>query len=138
MRLLERKPCGELVFHTFNGTDASIPAYAILSHTWAVDNSQEVSFQDIEAGTGSDKAGYDKIRFCADQAAADGLRYFWIDTCCIDQKNLPEISKAINLMFRWYQNALRCYVYLSDVPTPENEDSCQQLSHGWETAFRKS
>jgi hypothetical protein len=81
MRLLERKPDGELVLSEFTGKDVPVPAYAILSHTWATDNSEEVSFQDVEAGTGKSKTGYNKIRFCAEQAAADGLRYFWVDTC---------------------------------------------------------
>jgi hypothetical protein len=31
------------------------------------------------------KAGWKKIQFCAKQAAADGLQYFWIDTCCTIQ-----------------------------------------------------
>ena len=125
MRLLERKPDGELVLSEFTGKDVPVPAYAILSHTWATDNNEEVSFQDVEAGTGKSKAGYNKIRFCAEQAAADGLRYFWVDTCCIDKKNNTELSEAINSMFRWYQKATRCYVYLSDVSIRDKQQSCR-------------
>jgi hypothetical protein len=80
MRLLERKPDGKLVLTEYNAKD--VPLYAILSHTWAEDNSEEVSFQDVEAGIGESKPGWKKIDFCADKAAADGLRFFWIDTCC--------------------------------------------------------
>jgi hypothetical protein len=132
MRLLERRYDGSLVFREF--ANKANPAYAILSHTWLADHSEELSFQDIDAGRGKTKAGWSKIQFCADQVWADGLRYFWIDTCCIDKKNNTELSKAINSMFRWYQNATRCYVYLTDVPAP---------AHGgkempWEAAFRKS
>jgi hypothetical protein len=84
MRLLEHKPDGDLVFR--ESTNKDVPAYAILSHTW-LDNYEEVSFQDVEAGTGKSKAGWRKIQFCADKAAADGLRYFWIDTCCTVQSH---------------------------------------------------
>src|SRR5947209_1374185 len=41
-----------------------------------------------------------------------------MDTCCIDQSNNNELSEAVNSMFRWYRNAVKCYVYLSDVPQP--------------------
>ena len=51
-------------------------------------------------GTGKSKAGYDKIRFCGEQAQRDGLQYFWVDTCCIDKSNNNELSEAINSMFR--------------------------------------
>ncbi|RYN35548.1 hypothetical protein AA0114_g11715 [Alternaria tenuissima] len=96
-----------------------IPPYAILSHTWK--EGQEVTFADlqdldnaVDVETQS-KEGYRKIRFCAQQAKRDGLDYFWVDTCCIDKANNTELSRAINSMFRWYQNAKRCYVFLSDV-----------------------
>jgi hypothetical protein len=59
--------------------------------------------------------GYQKLQFCAEHAAQDGLQYFWIDTCCIDRWDNNERSKAINSMFQWYQNAARCYVFLSNV-----------------------
>ncbi|KAL1598065.1 hypothetical protein SLS59_007075 [Nothophoma quercina] len=59
--------------------------------------------------------GYRKIRFCAQRAKRDGLNYFWIDTCCINQSSSTELHEAINSMFRWYQNARKCYVFLSDV-----------------------
>jgi hypothetical protein len=49
MRLLERKPDGDLVFRKF--TDKDVPAYAIISYTWLINNNEEVSFQDVEAGT---------------------------------------------------------------------------------------
>jgi hypothetical protein len=80
IRLLQRKPDGEFVFR--EPTRSDVPAYAILSHNWG---KEEVSFQDIDAGVGISKAGWKKIKFCAKQAAADGLEHFWIDTCCTIQ-----------------------------------------------------
>jgi len=127
MRLLELKPDGKLVLTEYNTKD--VPSYAILSHTWAQDSSGEVSFQDVQEGISRSKPGWRKVDFCADRAAADGLRFFWIDTCCIDKTNAVELSANINSMFRFYQKAARCYVYLSDVSICED---------GWEAAFRKS
>ncbi|KAH8800844.1 hypothetical protein F5884DRAFT_824895 [Xylogone sp. PMI_703] len=130
MRLLERIPSGDLVLREF--VDKDIPAYAILSHTWS---KEEVSFQELEAGTGKDKAGWKKIEFCAKQAGADGLRYIWVDTCCIDKRNAVELSEAINSMFRWYQKAARCYVYLSDVSIDGQHG---QSNPAWTVVFRES
>jgi hypothetical protein len=113
---------------------SEIPNYAILSHTWGAD-SEEVTFQDIEdvIDKSKSKAGYEKLRFCAQQATSDELQYFWVDTCCINKSNPIELQYAINSMFRWYQNAARCYVYLSDVHT-END----QLSRASWQAFQTS
>ncbi|KAH0491856.1 hypothetical protein TgHK011_003260 [Trichoderma gracile] len=125
MRLLEIGQNGELEF-TRRFTGGSIPQYAILSHTWGPDD-EEVVFKDVENGTGMNKAGYDKIRFCANQASRDGLKYFWVDSCCIDKSDSVELSEAINSMFRWYSNAARCYVYLSDVSIAAHEQDDDDL-----------
>jgi hypothetical protein len=53
--------------------DNAIPPYAILSHTWG-DESQEVTFNDMVNGFGDRKDGYEKIQFCGDQAAVNGLQ----------------------------------------------------------------
>jgi Heterokaryon incompatibility protein (HET) len=124
MRLLEYNSAGELSL-TKDLVGDAIPEYAILSHTWGADI-EEVTFQDLKNGSGKSKAGYSKIRFCGKQARRDGLQYFWVDTCCIDKSNSTELAEAINSMFRWYRNAIKCYVYLSDVST------------SWEPAFLAS
>ena len=99
MRLLKYGEDGELTVTSFD--DNELPPYAILSHTWGADN-EEVTFADLEKGEGLAKLGHEKIRFCGEQARRDSLRYFWIDTCCIDKENHAELSLAINSMFRWY------------------------------------
>ena len=91
-----------------------IPKYAILSHTWREDE-DEVLFTDMEKGSAESKAGYQKLRYACKQAAAAGLEYIWIDTCCIDKSSSAELSEAINSMFSWYQRAEICYAYLADV-----------------------
>jgi hypothetical protein len=136
MRLLERNNAGEISLTKYLVGD-DIPRYAILSHTWGAET-EEVSFKDLMDGIGKSKPGYDKIRFCGEQARRDGLQYFWVDTCCIDKSNNTELSEAINSMFRWYCNAVKCYVYLRDVSRPalDTNDKSSQLL--WEPAFQKS
>jgi hypothetical protein len=115
MRLLTHDHNGSLILKTFDGVNPP-PPYAILSHTWLPDNSEEVSLQDLQAGSADHKPGYDKIQFCAKQAAVDSLKYFWIDTCSVDQTSSAELTETINSMFRWYRGSAKCYVYLTDVP----------------------
>ncbi|PVH67895.1 HET-domain-containing protein, partial [Cadophora sp. DSE1049] len=87
----------------------NIPEYAILSHRWE-----------------------------AEEVRRDGLEYFWVDTCCIDKSSSAELSEAINSMFRWYQKAARCYVFLSDVSTLKRKASDRSAECAWEFAFRAS
>jgi hypothetical protein len=132
MRLLRRHDSGEFSLTQFS--DEAVPPYAILSHRWGT-NDEEVTFEDMTNGTGQDKAGYKKIRLCGAQASQDDLQYFWVDTCCIDKTNYAELSRAINSMFRWYRNAARCYVYLSDVSRlPSNNEKGYDPSP-WESGF---
>jgi Heterokaryon incompatibility protein (HET) len=132
MRLLERS--GHSIYKlSRNPFDDSIPPYAILSHTWGAED-DEVTFQDLQAGAGKDKPGYTKIRFCGEQAQRDGLQHFWVDTCCIDKTNSVELQEAITSMYRWYQNADKCYVYLADVSLPSGEGD----QRAWESHFRSS
>jgi hypothetical protein len=134
MRLLECNSAGQLTL-TKELVGEDIPKYAILSHTWGA---EEVTFKDLQDGTGKSKAGYDKIRFCTQQAASDGLQYFWVDTCCIDKSSSAELQEAINSMFRWYQDAVKCYVYLSDVSIKKRKASDSSSECTWESAFRSS
>ncbi|KAK8016732.1 HET-domain-containing protein [Apiospora rasikravindrae] len=109
------------------------PPYAILSHTWGPN---EVTLQDMQAefGGGDDdhdqpnappksrasrKEGFQKIKYTCKQAARDGLEWAWVDTCCIDKTSSAELSEAINSMYRWYNEARRCYAYLEDVMLDE-------------------
>jgi Heterokaryon incompatibility protein (HET) len=86
MRLLKRLLTGDLELISFDDDDP--PPYAILSHTWG-DESQEVTFEEMDKGIGGHKAGFEKIKFCGEQAARDGLRYFWLDSCCTIQTLKP-------------------------------------------------
>jgi hypothetical protein len=128
MRLLQSSDDG-----TFSLTEEyfrNVPPYAILSHRW-YEATDEVTLADIMNGTGRNKRGYSKLTFCAHWAASQGLKYFWVDTCCIDKTNSVELQEAINSMFRWYSRAKGCCVYMSDVRLVHNEATDLQ-------AFRNS
>ena len=83
MHLVHLKDNGEFSLVKFQGNN--IPAYAILSHTWGKEE-EEVTYQDLQQNTGKKKMGYRKLTFCGEQAAKDGLGYFWIDTCCCSKQ----------------------------------------------------
>jgi hypothetical protein len=136
MRLLERSNASEFSL-TKEMVDDNIPQYAILSHTWGA-GTEEVTFKNLIDGTGKSKAGYNKTQFCGEKASSHGLQYFWVDTCCIDKSSSTELQEAINSMFRWYRNAAKCYVYLSDISSPafDSHDKFSQLP--CESAFRVS
>jgi hypothetical protein len=142
MRLLFRSETGKFKLTNNLVSNDTIPPYAILSHTWGLDD-EEVTFKDLINSTGKKKTGYEKIRFCGEQARQNDLQYFWIDTCCINKENPTELSHAINSMFRWYRNATRCYVYLSDVSKQlikktKKGKGDRSLEDVWESDFRKS
>jgi tetratricopeptide (TPR) repeat protein len=132
MRLLHFDGVGKLVLTDFRGK--TTPPYAILSHRWS---DSEILIEDISNRTYKKKEeGYQKLQFCAERAVQDELQYFWIDTCCIDRWNNNERSKAINLMFQWYKDATRCYVFLSDVSVSTATEPVQRSD--WEASFRAS
>lgn len=133
MYLLRQSESGELELakHDLD----KLPPYAILSHTWGLET-EEVTFQDIRAGTGKNKTGYSKIKFCGRQALKHDLRDFWVDTCCIDKTNASELQEAIISMFRWYRRATVCYVYLDDVTALKHDRNGSRRD--WNYAFQKS
>jgi hypothetical protein len=69
------------------------------------------------------RPGYSKIINTAREVQDLKLKWVWIDTCCIDKSSSAELQEAINSMYRWYQNAEVCLVYLSDVVRPNTGDT---------------
>lgn len=134
MRLLMWDDDGALKFSKYYSND--IPRYAILSHTWGPDD-EEVTFDDIKNGTGQNKAGYTKIDFCARLAKESGLTFFWVDTCCIKKMDFTEVHEAINSMFKWYRDATRCFVYLTNVSLC-GKSHTDAAASPWKAAFRTS
>jgi hypothetical protein len=119
-------------FEEFSGPP---PPYAILSHRW-LPAAEEVSydeFQDIKIR--QNKRGFDKIRQTCQLARMDGIKFAWVDTCCIKKSDSAELSEAINSMFLWYKKSDICYAYLDDVTSndarsPEFAGS-RWFTRGW-------
>ena len=134
MRLLQLKDDDTFSLVEYFGKD--LPPYAILSHTWGADH-DEVALKDLIEGNGTDRDGYRKLLFCGKQAAKDNLKFFWVDTVCIDRTSSAELQEALNSMFRWYQTAVKCYAYLSDVSIREIKGDLQPFhrsrwfTRGW-------
>ncbi|KAI5992317.1 heterokaryon incompatibility protein-domain-containing protein [Pisolithus orientalis] len=96
--------------------------YAILSHCWG-EVDQEVSFKEVKKFLSMtqekrneirERPGYQKIILTCRQAQEDGLKWVWVDTCCINKDSSAELSEAINSMYQWYESAEVCYAYLHD------------------------
>ncbi|KAJ2897679.1 hypothetical protein MKZ38_004504 [Zalerion maritima] len=77
-----------------------------------------------------DKKGFIKIRGACSLALILGYKYMWIDTCCIDKTSSAELTEAINSMFRWYQEASTCFVYLSDVRMLGDDEEWSKFWYG--------
>ncbi|OTA55160.1 HET-domain-containing protein [Hypoxylon sp. EC38] len=94
--------------------------YGILSHRWFA-RDDEILFQDIESADHTllrKREGFFKLVKCCEQAKRDDLGYVWIDSCCINRSDSTELQESINSMYRWYENADRCYVYLKNTSNP--------------------
>lgn len=95
--------------------------YAILSHRWV---GSEITYEQLDAHTDALRAAgttplsspqQEKIRGACQTARAMGIRWMWIDTCCIDKSSNSELSESLNSMFNWYRDAALCITYLADV-----------------------
>ncbi|KAK4114354.1 HET-domain-containing protein [Canariomyces notabilis] len=112
--------------------EISAPRYAILSHTWG---DEEGSFQDMTDRPASltSKAGYLKIVGTCRVALEEGYEWAWVDSCCIDKSSSAELTESINSMYRWYQRADVCYVFLSDFTNGDfgGISRCRWFTRGW-------
>ncbi len=126
--------------------------YAIVSHRWDLGDDDVFQKLDIlhrkdrdiqqnkqaeqakELLRTSNHAPISKIRLACSEARKDKIPYVWIDTCCIDKRDLRELSQAINSMFRWYKEARVCYTYLFDVEFDKQADQFKKskwFTRGW-------
>lgn len=96
-----------------------MPAYAIVSHTWASD---EVSYQNtlhprfFADEVVRSKRRFSNIEMSCHRAHYDGYWYIWIDRCCINKTSPSELIGVFNSIFAWYWRAGIRYASLEDVP----------------------
>jgi hypothetical protein len=111
-----------------------VPLYAILSHTWG-NPDDEISFQDIrDLSRARRKQAFTKIEGCARVALLNALEWIWVDTCSIDKSSSAELSEAIISMFRWYREAVLCFVVLEGTGEEcEHQDlaAARWFTRGW-------
>ncbi|KAK5659604.1 hypothetical protein OQA88_808 [Cercophora sp. LCS_1] len=109
---------------------SEIPPYAVFSHLWEQD---EVTFSEMTAGPklAEAKRGFVKIQRASLHTRQAGLRYLWIDTCCIDKASSAELSEAINAMFKIYRDAAVCLAYLPDVTRLSDLRRSRWFTRGW-------
>lgn len=154
----------EFVIETFDSPtpdpetlESNTPTYAILSHRCGdddvnyedvrgptaferrlyEDNNSGLSFEEVRDRSVRKRKGYSKVVGAMRQAASDGYKYIWIDTCCIDKSNSAELSEGINSMYVWYQKAAICYAILDEVPGRDAAnfeakfEACDWFERGW-------
>jgi hypothetical protein len=109
MRLLHAK---NLYFEEF--FEDACPDYVVFSHNWGTVE-EEVTYSDLLNGRKRDTTGYAKIISLCAKTVEHKYSWVWVDTCCIDKNSSAELTEAVHSMFRWYQNARKCFVYMNDV-----------------------
>ncbi|KAK7467679.1 hypothetical protein VKT23_004732 [Stygiomarasmius scandens] len=111
---------------------STVPPYAILSHRWIP--GKEVVYNEFVRPQKEtfQKSGCRKIMAACRKALQDGVRYIWVDTCCIEQGNHEDVAANITSMYAYYQNAEICYAYLADVTrTAEWIEASEWFDRGW-------
>lgn len=99
--------------------------YAILSHHWMdteilCHEIRHYSHELRETRGRHRVPQLDKILGACVTAREQGIRWMWIDSCCINKPNSSELAESINSMFKFYADALVCFAYLADVRRDSN------------------
>ena len=111
--------------------------YVIISHVWL---DREIVFEDMprfgEMITSSKRLSAAKISGACKIVLRhynSDVKHLWLDTVCIDKKNLTELSMAINSMYKWYRQAKVCFVYLQDFPSKDVDvfTKSRWFTRGW-------
>ncbi|KAL1861658.1 hypothetical protein Daus18300_008774 [Diaporthe australafricana] len=113
--------------------------YAVLSHRW---NDTEITFEQFgghmdalraAGNTPLESPQQEKIRGACQIARAKGIKWMWIDSCCINKSKGSELTKALNSMFEWYHDANLCVTYLPDITrkggSTSREDFINEAGH---------
>ena len=119
------------------------PSYAIISHVWLPSEivHSDIIDSSIPLSTFTNSSHPKHISAAKILNSCDtlvrlyngGVKHLWLDTICIDKRNLTELSTAINSMYKWYNYAEVCFVYLADYPSPSVRDFTHSkwFTRGW-------
>ena len=88
--------------------------YVTLSHVW---EGEEPSFQDVnKAGSVWDLDESfplnQKLRSFCEVVHADGYRWAWSDTCCIDKTISTVLNQSLKMMYKWYEASAATLILL--------------------------
>lgn len=131
-----------LTLKLFQTIEKAVEAkYVTLSHTWAEDPEDELTFQELKAGNQADKTkpGYWKLRRAAAEVKRIGQEeWLWIDTCCINKESSAELQEGLNSMWEIYRQSQWCLAYLSDVTVKKDRLATDNHPHRIPTDFATS
>ena len=116
------------------GTNDRDAEYRVLSQEWSAAGYAFGDQNMAEQQRSSREQSVEKLKRFRNAAASHKYKYIWLDTCCIDQKNPVELTRAINSMYRWYAEAERCFVYLYDYDLkdkPRDLTVSKWFTRGW-------
>ncbi|KAF9482083.1 hypothetical protein BDN70DRAFT_971104 [Pholiota conissans] len=107
--------------------------YAILSHTWLHSTPGEITYGDLNKGSfDAGTAGYQKLaNFCKIAWQEHGLPFSWMDTVCINKESSSELDESIRSMYKWYDRAHVCMIYLAETRTLSEMHSDTWFTRGW-------
>ena len=90
--------------HTWEGREPTLKDVNLVRSVWELDESPL----------------NEKLRQFCIMARANGYRWAWSDTCCIDKDTSAILSQSLLSMYSWYEKAAETLVYLADV-SPSSE-----------------
>ena len=111
----------------------SVVKYAILSHTWRLEEGREFSFKEMTSPDSvRDGPGWSKLKqFAALAKYTFSCRFAWADTVCIDHNTPREKQAAARSCFDWSRNAYVCIVYLASTRSLSELEHDTWFRRGW-------
>lgn len=107
--------------------------YAILSHTWIRDSPGDIVYSDWNTNNFQQHTrGYQKItNFCKVAAREHNVLFGWMDTVCINKNSSSELDESIRSMYKWYQGAHVCVIYLAETSVIKEMYQDPWFTRGW-------
>ena len=113
------------------------PKYYALSYTWGnLDDTSRIVVDEVQR-----EVGKNLEQALAALRRRDENLILWVDTVCIDQENLHERNRQVQLMAKIYHNAEEVFIYLGETNhrinlamkiMHEAEEHDQNTIHDWE------
>jgi hypothetical protein len=109
-------PWGPLQLNLYPFDIESCPPYEAISYTWG--DPKKIRLVTITIGGKKLKIPANALQVISRRASYWNPKLMWIDSVCINQKDLEERSKQVQLMRELYQKASRVIVWLGEATQP--------------------